>query len=560
MQCSQTLTLFPGQSFSRANGELVLQTTGQAASKLVAGKFYTFSFELLNPPDGQSSPAITVAVGDVFTCISGPNAGASCSGVTDGGGLGTSCGIGGECVRVQIALSVMDADNTGLPVTGTTDLRDEIGTDDTTFSLAGISVASADRYIQVEYEFMLVTAVSGSNVTVVRGTLGSGRKPHVFGAPVYVILPGAAPGDAAPLKVGCPGFSLKKIGQSSFLPGELNTLSLTLVTNVALSNKAAITLTGLSGALNSAAQASSAVIDITGAAAGRFTAVRPGGVNGTALFDPMASTLSLLPVESITAGTTLKFAFVVRNPAAAQSAQSAQVLVQDVYGAVDQLDLDSGTLTVVDPVKGNLMFALGNDLSLETSGRLNGYLSGFDVEITTNLATERVRIADFISFYHVEAALLRQTVVLMNPLNGSTPTTASTYVVKAVLPQTQLSAQTVAPDTAAVLPIAGATAGLAAPLLVVGFAPSPLAVCSGVCACDSIVSACPSAWATGDDATDPPPCSCLPQNLLLFSSVGHSTSGPGLRSTIAVTLVPGIPIVQVRPGCTLVSCPHAVPI
>ena len=63
---------------------------------MTAGKFYTFAFDLLNPSDGQGSPTITIEMSGVFTCISGPNPGATCSGTTDAGGLSTSCGIDPE--------------------------------------------------------------------------------------------------------------------------------------------------------------------------------------------------------------------------------------------------------------------------------------------------------------------------------------------------------------------------------------------------------------------------------------------------------------------------------
>ena len=94
---------------------------------------------------------------------------------------------------------------------------------------------------------MLLLDIVGLSLTVRRGSKGSMPVSHVIGQEVVILPLSAKRGDTQPLLVQAPAFITAVIGQSSSFLSDINTLYVTLATNVDLLalNASKITISGL---------------------------------------------------------------------------------------------------------------------------------------------------------------------------------------------------------------------------------------------------------------------------------------------------------------------------
>jgi len=129
-------------------------------------------------------------------------------------------------------------------------------------------------------------------------------------------------GDAAPLRVYAPMFLISSIGQSMPYPGKNNTISVTLLSNLALQPGSSITISNLLGA-----QTPSSSLQILGSSS--FTPAI-GGPSGYGTWDLVGKSLTLFVSQNINAGTQLQFSFQLLNPACGQESPPVCVRAGDV--------------------------------------------------------------------------------------------------------------------------------------------------------------------------------------------------------------------------------------
>ncbi|KAJ1483284.1 hypothetical protein T484DRAFT_1800974, partial [Baffinella frigidus] len=136
---------------------------------------------------------------------------------------------------------------------------------------------------------------------------------------VTLSAPGALPSDVAPLLVRAEIFTVKAISQQTPNPGEANTLTVTLASNVALAAATKITLTGLTGSMRTSTN-SLLIVDVGGTGAAAI-------FGGAGVWFRNAGTLTLQVAvgQEFTANTAYVFSFSLVNPATSQAARSVSV-------------------------------------------------------------------------------------------------------------------------------------------------------------------------------------------------------------------------------------------
>ena len=121
--------------------------------------------------------------------------------------------------------------------------------------------------------------------------------------------------DAAPLRVQAPCFFMTDIGQSTQYPGRMNSLMVTLLSNVDMQNGSSIMISNLGWTLTKSGN-----IDIIGDGALSFQLLGSGsGLMGKSQWDAEAKTLTLVVASRIPAGTQVNFSFQLTNPYCAQT-------------------------------------------------------------------------------------------------------------------------------------------------------------------------------------------------------------------------------------------------
>jgi hypothetical protein len=106
----------------------------------------------------------------------------------------------------------------------------------------------AGRLLQIDDEVLLVTSVAANNQLIVRrGQHETTATCHSKDTIVYHMLIGTTKGDCLPLKTYSPAFVLRSAAQNSFYMNVNNIITVTLATNVDITQMAssAVTLTGL---------------------------------------------------------------------------------------------------------------------------------------------------------------------------------------------------------------------------------------------------------------------------------------------------------------------------
>ena len=126
---------------------------------------------------------------------------------------------------------------------------------------------------------------------------------------------------ANPLVVVLPEFDVRKIGQSNPLASGSNTITVTIQTNVNLAqaDSSVVTITGLTGAPDSA---SLALTSVSNSAADFFT---DGASQGKGVLSSETLTLTVHTGQTVAGGTQYVFSFVITNPSAAQDASAVSI-------------------------------------------------------------------------------------------------------------------------------------------------------------------------------------------------------------------------------------------
>ena len=144
-----------------------------------------------------------------------------------------------------------------------------------------------------------------------------------------------AAGDAAPLKVFAPMFLQKDISQSMPYPLKNNVLTVTLMTNIPLTEGSLVTLSGLHGATTP-----NGVLSLSGTHGNKFQS-GSGSATGQAYWDSDQGKLTLRVAPSgVLAGVLTVFSFNLNNSACSQQAQAVCVRASRI--ATSCLDCASG--------------------------------------------------------------------------------------------------------------------------------------------------------------------------------------------------------------------------
>jgi len=208
--------------WQQGSGSLILTVATSQSMRPKTG--YVISFTLKNPATAQTSNHVSIAARGHPVPVGNP---------------------------LQFAPSRMIVDAECIPHTGTTVLRaaveNRLATSISVLNITEIGI-SAGRLLQIDNEIMLVVVVAADNQLIVRrGQQGTTATCHSKDTRVYHMLMGTTKGDCVPLRTYSPAFVLRSAGQNSFFMNANNDITVTLATNVDLTQMAAsaVTLTGL---------------------------------------------------------------------------------------------------------------------------------------------------------------------------------------------------------------------------------------------------------------------------------------------------------------------------
>lgn len=259
-------------SASFSGGVLTLDVASGAT--LVAGRGHVFTFAVTNPA-ASTSPSSTAV---------------------------ESIAASGSAT---VTVSTLARDTRSLPAAAVGALAAGA---DSAAGVLSLSEAAVDvrrgLFLRVRDEIMLVLDTISADVIVRRARGGTAARALDAGEAVLLVEPGAVPGDAAFGRVRERAFVLSRAGQSSPGPGANNTITVTLVANVALTaaDDAAVTIAGLTGAATPDGS-----LDVDG----------PAALEAAGSWTQATGTFVLPLAGSLAAGAPAVFSFVLRNPASA---------------------------------------------------------------------------------------------------------------------------------------------------------------------------------------------------------------------------------------------------
>lgn len=391
-------------SWTQSTGTLVIVV--DAGQSMAASTAYTLSFTLTNPA-------------------------ASLSGVT----ASITASGGAHGVQTMIA----DASSACVPSAASTTLSASItSTAGTEVSLTSAAGISRGRIIRVGSEEMQVTRVVSNDVTVVRGYGGTTAACHQSGAAVHSRLLGASTGDCVPLTVHSPGFPVKRIGQSSFLGGASNTITVTVASNYALAqaDSSYVTFSGLV----LAATADSASLSIADVDSSGATTVF--GAVGAWSRTSVTLTLTVDAGQTMAADTIYVLSFVLTNVAASSGSPLTRTSRSISVSAAGSASITASTVVSDD----------GFICSAKTMVNEGGTLTASDTAVTvTDAATPGILPGLHLQ---VDQEVMQVVGIATNDVTvvrGVLGTSAAAHV-----------------DGAAVCVVTGTSPGLAKPLQVLG--------------------------------------------------------------------------------------------
>ena len=369
--------------WSRATGVLVLTLS----SDVQRGNLYIFSFSITNPSTGQVAASVSVAASGTFSMVAQTVAGDSVNATAE---TGT---VAGEAKPLRIYPPTFMIANIGqstpfpyatnnitvtlasnVPLTGSPDeflllggLKGSATPDDSALRIQVSSPAAAllpaaatwdgdvDRdmieggFLGIElfnttviapgqlivFSFSLTNPSAAQEAQLVTATWSgsSGFVARIANADTSSILPlpGSVAGDAQVLKVYAPGFVSKLIRQTSILPGGLNTIHVSLASNVPLSgdHHTEITIGGIVG--------STTGLDALWNYIPNQLPLKyeSGSVNSAGIFGPNASWtretgqlyLAMQAGTTLAAGQMCGFSFQLRNPDSVNAKSSSLYII-----------------------------------------------------------------------------------------------------------------------------------------------------------------------------------------------------------------------------------------
>jgi hypothetical protein len=216
-------------------------------------------------------------------------------------------------------------------------------------------IANATRAgIRYAFEFTLQNPLLAQNSPLVKLRLDNGNfiPLEAMVRDLITVLPvdNAQPGDAAPFRVYAIEFSYAKIGQSSPYPFSVNSITVTLVTNMKLAAGSTVSIAPFSGAIMTGIDdfdAAGARVQLRGVNASMFTAWEncvgfdpranpalrecafPGKTRyrGMANFDVIKRSLEVYNTEELEANTPYTFSFALRNPGVGQRSPGLAIAI-----------------------------------------------------------------------------------------------------------------------------------------------------------------------------------------------------------------------------------------
>ena len=329
-------------AWTQATGALVL--TVASGRTMYANVTYAFAFEVTTPANAQDAPAATVAVSgsrSIAPATMTQGAGAVLNVTIYNPGAGYSgdprlVASAGTCYCAGEPASGRAADHCFVPQVA----RDS----QMTFERA---VGAVVRAVRAKGGTLAARMPQGA--TAERDMI-----PDLTTVPEF---PGAVPppvrGDAAPMQIAGAQFIVRNIGQSIPYPGATNTITVTIATNVLVTDDAVVSISGLTGG-----DASPGIMKLAGADAGEFTNT-PGGAAGVAEWDNVGKTATLFVRRNLTEFQRYTFSFQVRNPDLGQPSPAVVISAIRVTGgryspgvSLDRLAMNKDETTLLAGLKG----------------------------------------------------------------------------------------------------------------------------------------------------------------------------------------------------------------
>eukprot|EP00961_Rhodomonas_salina_P186886 2523411-Rhodomonas_salina.1 len=297
----------------------------------------------------------------------------------------------GAAVEVFEVLPALMSTGYQLPVTGETMLSSAVSRVQSRIEVASAAIVVVGSYIQVIDEIMLVQSVSNSTsnmFNVLRAERGSTAVAHIASSRVLAVRNGTAFGDSSPLKVDAFGFPIRRAGQATTFPLSENTITVTIMSNVAMHNYdssdsalgSRFTLSGLTGASTPTGFVS--ISDVAGSGADTI-------FDSTGVWRREAGELVVVvaPNQVMEAGRVFTFSFSIVNGAMSQESPEIQVSARGNVALGYTLQLASSverdwtkiTFTE-DPTyifETNALLAMGSEIMLVSS-----FLSGNRILVT----------------------------------------------------------------------------------------------------------------------------------------------------------------------------------
>jgi len=209
----------------------------------------------------------------------------------------------------------------------------------------------AGRRYSVEFTLQNPLVAQNSPPVKVRVDGGNFIPLEAMVKDMSTVLPieNAQPGDAAPLRVYPIDFDYAKIGQSSWYPFSVNTITITLVTNMKLQPGSMVSIAPFTGAIMAGVDdydAAGKRIKLSGSNASVFTAMEdcqgfvptraaptcafPGQTRytGMANFDVVKRSFEVYNAQEIAGETPYVFSFTLRNPGVGQRSPGLAIAIE----------------------------------------------------------------------------------------------------------------------------------------------------------------------------------------------------------------------------------------
>lgn len=421
--------------WTKETGKLVLTVT--SGRSMVAGEEYVFSFNLINSGTPAASPSVSIqstacpvaamrsAPGDAAPLLvktasfTVKKVGQSSPYISASNQLRVTLMTN---VGIQAVGSDLTAGVTLTGLSGFTNADGDLTIDNRGYNSVG-DIFSKATWNKAEARLVLSIAagkqLQASTLYVLGVTLtnpATGQASPAISisqtgstaATIAAVAVDPGSGDKAPLYVKAPGFETGRVGQSSSSPAGVNTITVTLQSNLAITASAQVTIEGL---VNTRTDDSLAM-SVSGCA-GIFKS--PAGVANQGKWDRAAGRLVVVATSTIAAGTTVSCSFAISNPSGIQAASKVNVVVNSVSTGQISNMIPAFTLRNAPGSHGPLLIQAGAFLTANI-----GQSSPFP-SVTSNVIT--ITINSNVAMSSVGSA--SATLTITGLLNSETTDTSS---------------------------------------------------------------------------------------------------------------------------------------